>query len=208
MALSLILTVAAACIFAELVGYWLHVLLHNEKIPFLSRNHMIHHLVVYARNTKVRPLRVGDASEDPAELLFMGLEWLFPIGAILPLALIVLRIAGLSVVLQAAFVATSLLWGLLMFNYMHDALHEKSFWMERSSFWRNRFRCAQRRHDIHHMDIDAAGRLTRNYGIFFFFFDRLFGTFADRRRSERHDGLKTAFKRYAVLFSGRAPLES
>ena len=34
-------------IFAEFFGYWLHILLHNDKIKWLSRSHMQHHLREY-----------------------------------------------------------------------------------------------------------------------------------------------------------------
>ncbi|MDE1975878.1 MAG: hypothetical protein KGI84_01305, partial [Elusimicrobia bacterium] len=44
-----------ACLTAEFVGYWLHILLHSDKIKFLSRSHMIHHLISYPPDTPMRP---------------------------------------------------------------------------------------------------------------------------------------------------------
>jgi sterol desaturase/sphingolipid hydroxylase (fatty acid hydroxylase superfamily) len=203
---KLILTVAAACAFAEFVGYWLHVLLHNEKIPYLSRNHMIHHLVIYAPNKPMRPSRAYLAANyDRASILGIGLEWLLPVAVIVPLSLIALRFAGLGPVLQAAFIAASLGWGLLMFSYMHDAMHQKWFWMERSALWRRWFLRARRLHDVHHMDLDASGRMTRNYGICLFYFDRLFGSLTEEHRTFNREGLKAAFRRYAFIFPNGAP---
>ena len=201
MILAFLLTVAAACAFTEFLGYWLHVLLHNERIPFLSRNHMIHHLVVYAPNKPQRPSRVYRSSTyGRAGLLGIGLEWLLPVGILLPLVLIALRLARMTPALQAVFIATSLGWGFLMFSYMHDAMHENGFWMAFSPFWRNWFLRARVRHDIHHMELDPSGRMTRNYGICFFAFDRLFGTLTERHVKFSQAGLLAAHKRYAFIF--------
>ena len=206
MILMLFLTVASACVFTEFIGYWLHFLLHDEKIPFLSRNHMIHHLVVYAPNKPMRPSREYLGSTyDRASLLGIGLEWLLPVGLLLPLVLLALRRAGLAPWLQAVFIATSVGWGFLMFNYMHDAMHENGFWMSRSRFWRNWFLRARRRHDVHHMDLDESGRMTRNYGICFFVFDRLFNTLTDQHRVFNQAGLSAAHKRYAYIFPNGPP---
>ena len=42
---------------AELLGYWLHRLLHSGAIAVLSRNHMKHHLVLYGRfRSSAQPL--------------------------------------------------------------------------------------------------------------------------------------------------------
>ncbi|MFI5360922.1 MAG: sterol desaturase family protein [Elusimicrobiota bacterium] len=209
MIVSLLPTVAAACVFAEFVGYWLHVLLHNEQIPFLSRNHMVHHLVVYAPNKPMRPSRAYLTSTyGRAGILGIGLEWLIPVAVLIPLELTALRLAGLAPLLEGAFVAASLGWGLLMFSYMHDAMHEKWFWMERSAFWRRWFLRARRRHDIHHMDLDAAGRMTTNYGICFFAFDFLFGTLVEEHRTFNKAGLEASFRRYSYIFPGGAPAAS
>ena len=47
MALNILLTIAGACLFTEIAGYFIHILLHSNKIQFLSKNHMVHHLKVY-----------------------------------------------------------------------------------------------------------------------------------------------------------------
>ena len=206
MMLALLLTVAAACVFTEFLGYWLHVLLHNEKIPFLSRNHMIHHLVVYAPNKPQRPSRAYlSSTHGRAGLLGIGLEWLLPVGILLPLVLFALRLARLAPALQAVFIAASLGWGFLMFSYMHDAMHENGFWMASNEFCRNWFLRARLRHDVHHMDLDASGRMTRNYGICFFAFDRLFGTLIERHGKFHQAGLLAAHKRYAFIFPNGPP---
>jgi sterol desaturase/sphingolipid hydroxylase (fatty acid hydroxylase superfamily) len=45
--MDIIVTILAAALIAELTGYLMHILLHSNKIAFLSKSHMIHHLVLY-----------------------------------------------------------------------------------------------------------------------------------------------------------------
>ena len=40
-------SVICSCLVAELAGYWLHGLLHSDKLPFLNRSNMVHHLLLY-----------------------------------------------------------------------------------------------------------------------------------------------------------------
>ncbi|MBI3553401.1 MAG: sterol desaturase family protein [Elusimicrobia bacterium] len=194
------LSFASACVFAEFIGYWLHILLHSEKIEFLSRNHMIHHLVIYAPN---KPQRQSNeylqSTYGRASVLGLGLEWILPVGIMLAVILTVFRVLEIPAVDQAVFTATALAWGGLMFWYMHDAMHLKEFWMRRSPSWSRWFLEARRRHDIHHMDLADDGRMTRNFGICFFFFDRLFGTLADGHVRFNPRGLEAAMRRYAYI---------
>lgn len=44
-----------AVVASELLGYLLHRLLHSGWIPFLSMNHMKHHLLLYGPLQKQRP---------------------------------------------------------------------------------------------------------------------------------------------------------
>jgi hypothetical protein len=49
-----IATAVGSCSVAEFLGYWLHRLLHSDKIPALSRSHMIHHLRYYGPKHRMR----------------------------------------------------------------------------------------------------------------------------------------------------------
>ncbi len=198
---DLLLSVVGACLYTEFVGYWLHMLLHSEKLAFLSRNHMIHHLVVYPPN---KPMRQSSeylgSTYDRANVLGIGLEWVAPVSLILPVSLLALRSLGVPAACQAVFVLVSMAWGYLMFGYMHDAMHLKGFWMTtnlRLSRW---FMTARKRHDIHHMEISASGKQQKNFGICFFLFDRLFGTLSAEHKPFNRDGLGAAMKRYSYIF--------
>lgn len=199
------LTVFAGFIFAEFAGYGLHRLMHSEKIEFLSRNHMIHHLIVYGPTQPMRPSRdYLNSTYDRANILGLGLEWIFPVAMILVLALGGMRLFHVGAITQTVFIGAALAWGYAMFWYMHDAMHLKGFWMGASPLLAPWFLQARKRHDIHHMRLDVWGRMPANFGICFFLFDRIFGTLATEHGRFNRLGLESAIRRYAYIFpSGR-----
>lgn len=196
--MTILLWAAAGCLYAEFMGYWLHVLMHSERLPALSRAHMIHHLRLYAPDRPQRPSREYALSTyGRANVLGLGLEWLLPIALLLAGAWLLAGALGAGPYARAAFSGAGLGWGALMFWYMHDAMHLQGFWMEDSPLWRDWFLVLRRRHDIHHMDLSPAGRMDKNYGICLFWFDRLFGSFSDRHQRFNRAALAAANARYA-----------
>src|SRR5436305_6584452 len=69
-----------SCISTELLGYWLHRLLHSGAIGSLSRNHMKHHLVMYGPLQEQCSKTYRDATEGNLSLGNICREWLFPAG--------------------------------------------------------------------------------------------------------------------------------
>ena len=59
---TMIATLFAAALFAELVGYLLHRVLHSDLFPLLSRSHLIHHLVHYGPQQPMRTPAYQDAT--------------------------------------------------------------------------------------------------------------------------------------------------
>ncbi len=55
-------SVICSCLVAELAGYWLHSLLHSDKLPFLSRSHIVHHLLLYGPMQPMRAEHYKDAT--------------------------------------------------------------------------------------------------------------------------------------------------
>ncbi len=196
--------VAAACVYAEFVGYWVHILLHGHRIRFLSRAHMIHHLVVYSPDRSLRPSsEYLGSTQGRAHVVGIGLEWLAPLGLILAATAAALRAAGAAPGHEAAFLATALAWGYGMFGVMHDRMHV------RGSRWENLpgigawFRRVRRLHDIHHLRLTDDGTMAYNYGICFFVFDRLFGSLRQDHARFNPVGFAAAKRRYAFVFSAR-----
>lgn len=189
---QLLLCVAASCFVAELVGYWMHRLLHSNLIPALSRNHLIHHMVQYAPNASLRSDSYLDATENRPAIGNVGLEWLVPSGLVLAASWLVLRLAKVPVIFQSISLLSMVVWPLFIFNYLHDRMHLRDFWMARHPLLRKWFLRARRLHDIHHRSLRDDGQMDANFGIGFYFFDRVFCTIARCHRPLNAHGLQAA----------------
>ena len=100
------------------------------------------------------------------------MEWVIPSAVILGFsraAMWCLHVVGKYQVLA---LAALLGWPIFTFSYLHDRMHVKNFWMDRTPLLKIWFTQARRLHDIHHRSLNDDGRMDRNFGIGFFFFDR------------------------------------
>jgi sterol desaturase/sphingolipid hydroxylase (fatty acid hydroxylase superfamily) len=187
---------AGSCISAELLGYWVHRLLHSGMVGFLSRNHMRHHMVLYAPLQPQRSRKYLDATEERTSLGNIGMEWLVPAALLIVVAAGTFRIVHVRVLFQSIYFATTLLWSFLMFSYLHDRMHIDGFWLERNRCLKRWFVFARECHDKHHFLVSDEGLMNRNFGIGFFFFDRLFGTFSKAETVFNHQGYRSARKKF------------
>ncbi len=76
-------SVVCSCLVAEVAGYWLHRLLHTDRLPFLSRRHMVHHLLLYGPLQPMRAAHYKDATRGRFSLGNVGFEWLAPSAVLL-----------------------------------------------------------------------------------------------------------------------------
>lgn len=196
-------TVVMSIVFTEFVGYWLHILLHSEKLPWLSRNHMIHHLKDYGPHKKMHRDHYVNSGEGRANILGTGLEWMIPVVLITATTLFTLSLFGVSLVYQAIFTGTAMVWGHFLFGTMHSAMHLNNFWMTKVPGLRGWYREVRKLHDFHHLQISEDGRMLTNYGICFFWFDRLFGSYSPKAKSFNHEGYEAALYRYSSLLNKR-----
>ncbi|HUJ31375.1 MAG TPA: sterol desaturase family protein [Candidatus Acidoferrum sp.] len=189
--------IAFSILVAELAGYFLHRLLHSEKIRWLSRSHMEHHLEHYGPLQPMRPSpKYIDATASRWSIGNVGLEWIAPSAVLLALFVAVFAVARIPWPYQVSFIVITLGWSASMFSYLHDRMHIREFWMERSWFLRRWFIPARRLHDIHHLSLNDSGRMNRNFGIGFFWFDRVFGTLADKQQGLNWTGIEAARRHY------------
>jgi len=199
-AFNTVISILGGWLFAEFCGYFLHILLHSEKVPYLSRSHMIHHLRVYGPKKSLRMGQSYKGSVDGrASFLGVGMEWVAPIGLIILVSFGTFELMGISRPYFFLFTGSALVWGYTLFGYMHDAMHLTRFWMEKVPVLSNWFRRIRRLHDIHHVQIADDGRMLTNYGICFFFMDRLFGTLSPKHKPFNESGYEAAERRYADL---------
>ena len=190
----------ASIFVSELLGYLLHRLLHRGTIGFLSRGHMKHHLLLYGPLQSQRPgMDYQDATTGQVAVGNVGLEWLLPGAVLLALCVSTMTVLQVRLLHQAIFIAGSLGWSFLMFSYLHDRMHIAGFWMESNVLFRKWFIAARDAHDIHHWSLDDEGLMDKNFGIAFFFFDRLFGTLARERTSFNQRGYASALSRFGIL---------
>lgn len=192
------LTAVLACLYAELVGYGLHRLLHSEVAPWLTRRHMAHHLRLYGPRMKMRTAQYLDR-EARGVVGGIGWEWIGPSVALFAVELAALGAVGVPAVHQAVFFVVGAVWSLVMFHRAHEAMHVTAPSMFEAGPLRGWFRRARRMHDIHHLAIDDEGRFRRNFGIAFFWFDRLFGTHAPKGGAISEVGIERAKARYVDL---------
>jgi len=196
--LAMLLTLAASVLFAELVGYFLHRLLHSHRFPALSRSHLIRHLALYSPLQPMRSPVYKNATDDRPSLGNIGMEWIVPVALILALSWGTLTLIGVALPYRVVSLVTMVLWPVFMFSYLHDRMHLQNFWMERAPLVKRWFLRARRLHDIHHHSLDDCGRLDRNFGIGFFLFDRIFGTLAKRHCPLNRPGYRAALRRYKL----------
>src|SRR6266404_1551245 len=117
------LTLLSASLLAEFFGYWLQRLLHSDKIPFLSRGHLIHHLLIYGPGQPMRLDEYHDATDNRFSVGNVGLEWIAPSAIILPALWGAMRLAHLPALYQSIALVTLIAWPLCMFSYLHDRMH-------------------------------------------------------------------------------------
>lgn len=199
--MSYIILILSGIIFAEFVGYWLHILLHSEKVPALSRAHMLHHLRDYSPGKTLHRDEYLSSTDDRAHFLGIGFEWILPILTIVILSTAIMNLLGMSWNSQIIFTVSALAWGYFMFGYIHSSMHLKNFWMHKIpglSSWHKNIR---KLHDYHHLQISPDGRMQKNYGICFYWFDRLFRTYSPSTKPFDRAGHTAALERYKDLLS-------
>jgi sterol desaturase/sphingolipid hydroxylase (fatty acid hydroxylase superfamily) len=197
-------SVICSCLVAELAGYWLHRLLHTDRLPFLSRRHMVHHLLLYGPLQPMRAARYKDATRGRFSLGNVGFEWLAPSAVLLISCWGVMFLLHVRPVYQLIVLGNLVAWPFFTFSFLHDAMHVRDFWMARMPLINRWFRRARRLHDIHHHSVNGAGHMDANFGIGFFLFDRIFRTLASRHRPFNRRGLAIALQRYRLA----TPLDS
>src|SRR6201987_6288020 len=95
-----------SCLLAEFFGYWLHRLLHSDRIPLLRRGHLIHHFLIYGPGQPMRLEKYQDATDHRFSVGNIGLEWLVPSAMILAVLSIAMRLVHLSAVYQIIALGT------------------------------------------------------------------------------------------------------
>lgn len=162
MVLALVLTAAVAFIVSEAVGFAIHRLAHWPKAGKIFRDHLFHHAKAYPPSRYLSESYIGDFKTSfvpffvPAFLVLNGAAF-FALS--LPMFLTFLVISSAVSCLNV---------------YLHDSFHIEGHPLRKFSWYRR----LQEEHLVHHENVK------RNFGIYFFFFDRVLGSYA--RMARRH----------------------
>jgi sterol desaturase/sphingolipid hydroxylase (fatty acid hydroxylase superfamily) len=162
--LAVLLTILISYIATTLFGFVVHWSLHQPWAGQFNNSHMTHHLKLYPPEDYASE-KYRRAGKDDTTITFAFAS--IPMIAF-PIVLGLLGVLGWTLVITA--VTTQLLLGFLHW-YIHDTFHIKNHWMGRVPVLKDIFQVWNRLHYLHHVD------MRKNYGIFVFHWDRIFGTF-------------------------------
>lgn len=153
--------IAATFLVGTLVGHAVHWVMHQRWSGRLYDAHMNHHLKQYPPKNLFSIGVYRSSGLDSGWLTFTP-----PIALFVVLFVVAMRAYGLPLYMQAIVTVEFAVLGFLH-GYVHDALHIRGHWMER--LWG--FHHLRRAHIIHHL------AMKRNLGIFWFGWDRVFGSY-------------------------------
>jgi sterol desaturase/sphingolipid hydroxylase (fatty acid hydroxylase superfamily) len=162
----LLLCSVVAVALVEAIGYFWHRF--AEHLGWAGDTVRYRHWVHHERDYPVGRLRPSGAREYRAA----GSWTWFALGAVV-IALIFLLLP-FAYALPLALGSLLYAWGVI--GYLHERFHVDGHWLQRFSW----FRRIRRLHDIHHWR-------PCNYGILFFWMDRLFGTLREDFPREREN---------------------
>ena len=182
----------------EFYGYWLHVLLHSDRLRWLSQRHMNHHLKSYGPGKRMRTKEYVLETGEHTHVAGIGLEWLIPSIVLIAVTALGEWAIGLTWLEILGSEAILISYSIFLFGYLHDRMHVKNIWFLKNPLLKRWFLKARRNHDIHHNHITDEGLMKKNFGIAFPLYDHLFGTYHRRLERLNRQGAEAAYKRYSI----------
>jgi hypothetical protein len=161
--LSLLITILVTFVVGTLIGHVVHWFLHQRWSGPFYKSHMSHHVTMYPKTDLLSETYRGAGAES-------GWVWFtIPIAGIVLPVLFGLWCLGVPIHCIGVAILESILIGYLH-GYIHDSFHLIGHWMERLPGY-SRLRVL---HFVHHF------HMQRNFGIFTFHWDRVFGTLKEK----------------------------
>lgn len=147
--------VFAGPLVVEVIGYFWHRWVEHNAVfgHSIQRYHIKHHEQDYP----VEKLRPASRKYKSAR------SWSWYLAT---LVLVGLTLVLVSRPYNFVMILSGLVYARFVISYMHTRFHVRQHWLTRTSF----FQRIQKLHDIHHYG-------PYNYGILFYFMDRIFGTY-------------------------------
>lgn len=145
-----------------LFGYGAHWALHQKWFGKFHQSHMTHHLKLYPA-TDFFSESYRNAGKDSTFWFF-----LFAGAPLVAVPIVLFFFGKLGLIATLLIVAEAVVIGLFN-NWLHDAFHLKDHWLNFFGW----FKKLVKLHMTHHVNME------KNYGIFFFLWDKLFKTMRD-----------------------------
>jgi sterol desaturase/sphingolipid hydroxylase (fatty acid hydroxylase superfamily) len=145
----------AGLLVVEVAGYFWHRWVEHNAV--FGHNIQSFHIRHHEHNYPVEKLRPAEQKYKSAR----SWGW-YALTAFLVVGTLVLVPRPYNFVM----VLTGLVYAKFVINYMHTRFHVRQHWLARTRY----FQHIQKLHDIHHFG-------PYNYGVLFYFMDRIFGTY-------------------------------
>jgi sterol desaturase/sphingolipid hydroxylase (fatty acid hydroxylase superfamily) len=169
--LSILIAATLSFLITTLFGHISHWSFHQPFSGSIHKAHMTHHLKLYPPSDYLSETYRQAGGDSTPKFFVIAAIPLLLIPIMLWLFGIISGPAAITVLIVALVVG-------LMHNYLHDAFHIEGHWMYRIYGIRSLFAHWTTVHYLHHVD------MSKNYGIFTFFWDRIFGTYINHVESK------------------------
>lgn len=158
----ILLTILITYFISSLVGHTIHWSLHQSWSGVFYKRHMTHHTKLYPPSNYLSDI-YRDPGKDNTIISFIVLT--APLF-LLPVLLGVFGILQIKIVITILSVMAVIAF---MHDYLHDAFHIRNQFLYKFTF----FKRWSKLHYQHHVNVQT------NFGIFTFYWDKLFRTFRD-----------------------------
>jgi len=164
--ISILIAVIITFVLTTLFGYVVHWSLHQSWAGNYNKAHMTHHLKLYPPSDFTSD-KYRSAGKDSTVKTFA-------IAAI-PIILFPVGLCVLGFISWPIMITVWVVQGSVGFihDWLHDCFHIRNHWLSRIPVIRDIFFKWINLHYLHHVNMET------NYGIFSFYWDKLFGTFWD-----------------------------
>ena len=161
---AVFITIILSFLITSLFGYVVHWSLHQKWAGILYKAHRVHHYKNYPISDFVSDTYRQAGINSTPKFFFIGALPLI----ITPIVLWYIGVMPLSILISILVVE-----GIMGFlhNYLHDAFHIRNHWLYKVPVINKWFAKWFKLHFLHHYNI------SKNFGIFNFFWDRVFGSF-------------------------------
>ena len=161
--MAVLLALVLTYLFTTFFGYVVHWSLHQPWMGKLHTSHMAHHVELYPPEDFTSEV-YRHPKNDNIVLVFGIASIPF---VIIPIIVFILGIFPLSIFIS---IMSMMILQSFLHYYLHDAYHIKNHWLSKIPFVKDIFAKLYQLHYLHHL------RMSKNFGIFVFHWDKVFGT--------------------------------